>query len=199
MPTELFIRRPLLWLTFATRKRASILCSPNFGYKHYLKVLGERPIEGLDLSPCGSSSMGPSRSRWTWWRSFSRACSRRSSRARHVPGVWTGGSLTGHDVSAARRGRIARCRSSAASWAWAAPCTPSPRRTRMRWSSWASAPPFLTAKCASPTMTMRRSRTGESATSTSAGRTSRRATSRIRRRMQTRSRQMGGCAPATWA
>ena len=50
MPTELFIRRPLLWLTLATRIRASILCSPNFGYKHYLKVLGERPIEGLDLS-----------------------------------------------------------------------------------------------------------------------------------------------------
>ena len=50
MPTELFIRRPLLWLTFATRKRASILCSPNFGYKHYLKVLGDRSIEGLDLS-----------------------------------------------------------------------------------------------------------------------------------------------------
>jgi acyl-CoA synthetase (AMP-forming)/AMP-acid ligase II/acyl carrier protein len=50
MPTELFIRRPLLWLTFATRKRASITCSPNFGYKHYLKVLGDRPIEGLDLS-----------------------------------------------------------------------------------------------------------------------------------------------------
>ncbi len=50
MPTELFIRRPLLWLTFATRKRASILCSPNFGYKHYLKVLGERTVEGLDLS-----------------------------------------------------------------------------------------------------------------------------------------------------
>lgn len=50
MPTELFIRRPLLWLKFATRKRASILCSPNFGYKHYLKVLGDRPVEGLDLS-----------------------------------------------------------------------------------------------------------------------------------------------------
>ena len=50
MPTELFIRRPLLWLTFATRKRATITCSPNFGYKHYLKVLGDRPIEGLDLS-----------------------------------------------------------------------------------------------------------------------------------------------------
>ena len=50
MPTELFIRRPLLWLTLATRVRATILCSPNFGYKHYLKVLGERSIEGLDLS-----------------------------------------------------------------------------------------------------------------------------------------------------
>ena len=50
MPTELFIRRPLLWLSFATRLRASILCSPNFGYRHYLKVLGERAVEGLDLS-----------------------------------------------------------------------------------------------------------------------------------------------------
>ncbi|MHB1871365.1 MAG: non-ribosomal peptide synthetase [Steroidobacteraceae bacterium] len=50
MPTELFIRRPLLWLELASRVRASILCSPNFGYKHYLKVLGERPVGGLDLS-----------------------------------------------------------------------------------------------------------------------------------------------------
>jgi acyl-CoA synthetase (AMP-forming)/AMP-acid ligase II/acyl carrier protein len=50
MPTELFIRRPLLWLTLAAKLRATILCSPNFGYRHYLKVLGERPVEGLDLS-----------------------------------------------------------------------------------------------------------------------------------------------------
>ncbi|HET7756988.1 MAG TPA: AMP-binding protein, partial [Steroidobacteraceae bacterium] len=50
MPTELFIRRPLLWLSFASRVNASILCSPNFGYKHYLKVLGERPAPDLDLS-----------------------------------------------------------------------------------------------------------------------------------------------------
>ncbi len=49
MPTELFIRRPLLWLTLASRIRATVLCSPNFGYKHYLKVLDDRPIEGLDL------------------------------------------------------------------------------------------------------------------------------------------------------
>jgi acyl-CoA synthetase (AMP-forming)/AMP-acid ligase II/acyl carrier protein len=50
MPTELFIRRPLLWLQFASRIRATITCSPNFGYKHYLKVLGDRSIDGLDLS-----------------------------------------------------------------------------------------------------------------------------------------------------
>jgi acyl-CoA synthetase (AMP-forming)/AMP-acid ligase II len=49
MPTELFVRRPLLWLSFASRKRASILCSPNFGYRHYLKVLGERSVADLDL------------------------------------------------------------------------------------------------------------------------------------------------------
>ncbi len=50
MSTELFIRRPLLWLTLAMRKRATILCSPNFGYGHYLKALGDRSIEGLNLS-----------------------------------------------------------------------------------------------------------------------------------------------------
>lgn len=49
MPTDLFVRRPLLWTQFASQHRASILCSPNFGYRHYLKVLGDRPLEGLDL------------------------------------------------------------------------------------------------------------------------------------------------------
>jgi len=50
MPTELFIRRPLLWLKFASERRATILSSPNFGYRHFLKVLGERALEGVDLS-----------------------------------------------------------------------------------------------------------------------------------------------------
>jgi acyl-CoA synthetase (AMP-forming)/AMP-acid ligase II len=50
MPTDLFVRRPLLWLQFAARVRASVLCSPNFGYRHYLKVLGERSPGELDLS-----------------------------------------------------------------------------------------------------------------------------------------------------
>jgi acyl-CoA synthetase (AMP-forming)/AMP-acid ligase II len=50
MPTELFIRRPLLWLEAAARRRATILASPNFGYRYYLKVLGERTVDHLDLS-----------------------------------------------------------------------------------------------------------------------------------------------------
>ena len=50
MPTELFVRRPLLWLQLAAKVRASILCSPNFGYRHYLKVLGERALTGIDLA-----------------------------------------------------------------------------------------------------------------------------------------------------
>ena len=50
MPTELFIRRPMLWTKLAARKRATLLCSPNFGYRHYLKALGERALANVDLS-----------------------------------------------------------------------------------------------------------------------------------------------------
>ena len=50
MPTELFVRRPLLWLQVASKKGVTITCSPNFGYRHFLKVLGERRLEGVDLS-----------------------------------------------------------------------------------------------------------------------------------------------------
>jgi acyl-CoA synthetase (AMP-forming)/AMP-acid ligase II len=49
MPTELFVRRPLLWLQRAAEVGATILCSPNFGYRHYLKVLGERALADMDL------------------------------------------------------------------------------------------------------------------------------------------------------
>jgi len=51
MPTELFVRRPLLWLQVAAKKRVTITCSPNFGYRHFLKVLGDRKLDGIDLSP----------------------------------------------------------------------------------------------------------------------------------------------------
>jgi len=49
MPTDLFIRRPLLWTAVASRKGATILSSPNFGYRHFLKVLGERRQDDVDL------------------------------------------------------------------------------------------------------------------------------------------------------
>ena len=50
MPTDLFSRRPVLWLEKASELRATVLCSPNFGYKHCLKVLGDKELEDVDLS-----------------------------------------------------------------------------------------------------------------------------------------------------
>ncbi len=50
MPTALFVRRPQLWLTKATEKRATLLCSPNFGYKHFLKTFAPEKAAQLDLS-----------------------------------------------------------------------------------------------------------------------------------------------------
>jgi acyl-CoA synthetase (AMP-forming)/AMP-acid ligase II len=50
MPTDLFVRRPALWLQLAARVRATLLCSPNFGYRHYLKALAQRTPDALDLS-----------------------------------------------------------------------------------------------------------------------------------------------------
>jgi acyl-CoA synthetase (AMP-forming)/AMP-acid ligase II/aryl carrier-like protein len=34
----------------ASKKRATLTCSPNFGYRHLLKVLGDRRLEDVDLS-----------------------------------------------------------------------------------------------------------------------------------------------------
>jgi acyl-CoA synthetase (AMP-forming)/AMP-acid ligase II/aryl carrier-like protein len=50
MPTDVFVRRPLLWMQMASKKRATITCSPNFRYRHFLKVLGGRRLENVDLS-----------------------------------------------------------------------------------------------------------------------------------------------------
>lgn len=50
MRTELFARRPLLWLDLASQRRCTVLCSPNFGFQHYLRQYAHRPPEGLDLS-----------------------------------------------------------------------------------------------------------------------------------------------------
>jgi acyl-CoA synthetase (AMP-forming)/AMP-acid ligase II/acyl carrier protein len=50
MPTDLFVRRALLWMKFASAKRATLTSSPNFGYRHFLKALGDKTLEGVDLS-----------------------------------------------------------------------------------------------------------------------------------------------------
>ena len=50
MPTDLFVRRALLWMKFAADKKVTITCSPNFGYRHYLRALGDKTLEGVDLA-----------------------------------------------------------------------------------------------------------------------------------------------------
>lgn len=50
MATELFSRRPLLWLKKVSEKRASVICSPNFGYKHFLKSMADKQLTEMDLS-----------------------------------------------------------------------------------------------------------------------------------------------------
>ena len=50
IPTSVFVRRPQLWLAKASAHRASILCSPNFGYRHFLKTFKPDNAETLDLS-----------------------------------------------------------------------------------------------------------------------------------------------------
>ncbi len=49
MPTELFVRRPMLWVQKISEKRATVTSSPNFGYKYLLKRFKAGPGE-LDLS-----------------------------------------------------------------------------------------------------------------------------------------------------
>ena len=99
MPTELFVRRPLLWLTVASRVRASILCSPNFGYRHYLKVLGERTPESLDLSAVRLIFNGAEPISVELCDEFLGAAGTlRPEAHRHVPGVRPGRSLAGGEL-----------------------------------------------------------------------------------------------------
>ena len=50
MSTDLFSRRPLLWMEKASELKATVTCSPNFGYKHFLKALGNKTLEAVDLA-----------------------------------------------------------------------------------------------------------------------------------------------------
>ncbi|WP_455206440.1 non-ribosomal peptide synthetase [Kaarinaea lacus] len=50
MPTELFSRRPLLWIEKVGEVKVTVTCSPNFGYKHFLKALGNKTLDVENLS-----------------------------------------------------------------------------------------------------------------------------------------------------
>lgn len=50
MRTDLFVRRPLYWMIAASEKQVSVLGSPNFGYKHFLKAFRRKGLDGIDVS-----------------------------------------------------------------------------------------------------------------------------------------------------
>jgi len=51
MDTNVFVRRPLLWMLKTSELRSTQLCSPNFGYKHFLKLFERKGLPaGTDLS-----------------------------------------------------------------------------------------------------------------------------------------------------
>ncbi|NOZ51949.1 MAG: AMP-binding protein [Gammaproteobacteria bacterium] len=50
MSTDLFSRRPLVWLKKAAEHKVSLLTSPNFGFKHFLKTYTPEKLGNLDLS-----------------------------------------------------------------------------------------------------------------------------------------------------
>jgi acyl-CoA synthetase (AMP-forming)/AMP-acid ligase II len=50
MRTDLFARRPLMWLEQASRRKATVLCSPNFGYQHYLRQYALKRVVSSTLA-----------------------------------------------------------------------------------------------------------------------------------------------------
>ncbi len=49
MPTDLFVRRALMWLKWCSEKRVTVTCSPNFGYRHCLRALGDKTLDDVRL------------------------------------------------------------------------------------------------------------------------------------------------------
>ncbi len=50
MPTELFIRRPSLWLQKISEHKVTFTASPNFGYRYVINRFDEKSVIDLDLS-----------------------------------------------------------------------------------------------------------------------------------------------------
>lgn len=57
MRTDLFIRRPLYWIAVASDKKANVLCSPNFGYKHFLNAYARKGRENKNMADVDLSHM----------------------------------------------------------------------------------------------------------------------------------------------
>ncbi len=57
MRTDLFIRRPLYWMTAASDKKANVLCSPNFGYKHFLNAYARQGQDNKNMTDVDLSHM----------------------------------------------------------------------------------------------------------------------------------------------
>ncbi len=49
MPTDLFVRRALMWLKWSSEKGVTVTCSPNFGYRHCLRALGDKTLDDVRL------------------------------------------------------------------------------------------------------------------------------------------------------
>ncbi len=50
MPTDLFIRRPSLWLQKISQHKITFTASPNFGYQYVINRFDDKSIKDLDLS-----------------------------------------------------------------------------------------------------------------------------------------------------
>ena len=50
IPTSLFIRNPMLWLHKVNELRGTMIASPNFGYRHFLKFFRKDAAKEWDLS-----------------------------------------------------------------------------------------------------------------------------------------------------
>lgn len=71
MDTQLFVRRPLAWIREASALGATQLCSPNFGYKHFLNVFERKGLEPApDLSSVRLVMNGAEPISWTLCQRF---------------------------------------------------------------------------------------------------------------------------------
>lgn len=50
MSTELFIYHPYIWMDKVSEHKVTLTCSPNFGYRYYLRGMMDRDCSRLDLS-----------------------------------------------------------------------------------------------------------------------------------------------------